>query len=247
MAHAGLIADRTVQNEYRRFLRDRLFALGRPGGPRPLRSTPFRPAPGRPAAPAGILPGGLVPWIFGRVSQDGRTLDSASPMTGEVTPLPPRSADRLPQEVRLKVLLDHPFLIAEAIEEIVHFEFSDPELNHLRDAILQAEPVSAGLDAAAFQQHLCSIGFARSVNAILSPLVGYVGFLPPGSDPDTVRREWARINSVLADVDQEFRGSVVPEHSEETWEQAQVRIQHKLQAEAELSARDFSSDACDSG
>jgi DNA primase len=33
-AQAGLIADRTVQNEYRRFLRDRLFALGRP--PRPV-------------------------------------------------------------------------------------------------------------------------------------------------------------------------------------------------------------------
>src|SRR3954451_17852328 len=30
MAQAGLIADRTVQNEYRRFFRDRLFALGRP-------------------------------------------------------------------------------------------------------------------------------------------------------------------------------------------------------------------------
>src|SRR6266851_2603535 len=32
MAQAGLIADRTVQNEYRRFLRDRLFQLGRVKG-----------------------------------------------------------------------------------------------------------------------------------------------------------------------------------------------------------------------
>ena len=38
MAQAGLIADRTVQNEYRRFLRDRLFALGRPA--RPARADP---------------------------------------------------------------------------------------------------------------------------------------------------------------------------------------------------------------
>jgi hypothetical protein len=149
--------------------------------------------------------------------------------------------------VRLKVLLEHPFLIAEAIEEIAHFEFPDPELNHLRDAILQAEPMSAGLDAAAFQQHLCSIGFARSVNAILSPLVSYVGYLPPDSDPDMVRREWARINSTLAEADQEFHDPVVPEHSDETWEQARVRIQHKLQVETELSASEFSSDICDSG
>src|SRR5207253_7557892 len=33
MAQAGLIADRTVQTEYRRFLRERLFQLGR--GARP--------------------------------------------------------------------------------------------------------------------------------------------------------------------------------------------------------------------
>src|SRR5712691_3645647 len=33
MAQAGLIADRVVQNEYRRFLRDRLFQLGRVGRP----------------------------------------------------------------------------------------------------------------------------------------------------------------------------------------------------------------------
>ena len=33
MEHIGLIADRTVQAEYRRFLRDRLFDLGRPARP----------------------------------------------------------------------------------------------------------------------------------------------------------------------------------------------------------------------
>ena len=33
MDHVGLIADRTVQAEYRRFLRDRLFDLGRSARP----------------------------------------------------------------------------------------------------------------------------------------------------------------------------------------------------------------------
>jgi hypothetical protein len=159
----------------------------------------------------------------------------------------PRPSDRVLQEVRLKILLEHPFLIAEAIEEIAEFEFADPQLDSLRRAILRIDLALLGLDAAAFQQHLCSTGFARSVNAILSPLVGYVGFLPPDSDPDTVRREWARINSTLADVDQESHGPVVPEYSEETWEEARARIQLKLRVEAELSASEFSSDACDSG
>src|SRR5205823_10696555 len=49
MAHAGLIADRSVQNEYRRFLRDRLFQLGRAGRPGPERAT------GRAAIPATAL------------------------------------------------------------------------------------------------------------------------------------------------------------------------------------------------
>ena len=40
MAHAGLIADRTVQNEYRRFLRERLFQLGRVGRPGSRRAPP---------------------------------------------------------------------------------------------------------------------------------------------------------------------------------------------------------------
>src|SRR5438067_13147585 len=53
MADAALIADRSVQSEYRRFLRDRLFALGRPAG---NRASWFkgRAVPGRGSARAGI-------------------------------------------------------------------------------------------------------------------------------------------------------------------------------------------------
>src|SRR5712691_9935016 len=40
MAQAGLIADRVVQNEYRRFLRERLFQLGRVGRPGSRRAPP---------------------------------------------------------------------------------------------------------------------------------------------------------------------------------------------------------------
>src|SRR6266852_5399423 len=43
MTHAGLIADRTVQNEYRRFLRERLFQLGRVGRPGSRRAAPPSP------------------------------------------------------------------------------------------------------------------------------------------------------------------------------------------------------------
>src|SRR3954454_6069140 len=47
MVQASLIADRTVQNEYRRFFRDRLFSLGRPN--RPVRFSGRRPGIRNPA------------------------------------------------------------------------------------------------------------------------------------------------------------------------------------------------------
>jgi DNA primase len=46
MAHAGLIADRAVQNEYRRFFRERLFQLGRPARPSRGLRRPGVPPPG---------------------------------------------------------------------------------------------------------------------------------------------------------------------------------------------------------
>jgi DNA primase len=65
MAQAGLIADRFVQTEYRRFLRDRLFALGRVGLP-PARRSGLR---GKPAAPD-LLPGFAPPPPPGRRNRE---------------------------------------------------------------------------------------------------------------------------------------------------------------------------------
>jgi len=231
LGRVQLIPDRTVRIEYETLFKKR-----------------FNPwVPSRRTGPAS--------WSRASWSTASRSTASRSNLNSmsrpnvllhDAPPPMPRPSDRVLQEVRLKVLLEHPFLIAEAIEEIAEFEFAEPQLDSLRRAILRVDLALLGLDAAAFQQHLCSTGFARSVNAILSPLVGYVGFLPPDSDPETVRREWARINSTLADVDQESHGPVVLEHSEETWEQTQARIQHRLQ-EKELAGSDFSPDAGDRG
>jgi DNA primase len=66
MAQAGLITDRTVQNEYRRFLRDRLFRLGRIGRPAPRRGTLPLPAIARegPPPPLPRSPGRVNREIF---------------------------------------------------------------------------------------------------------------------------------------------------------------------------------------
>jgi DNA primase len=67
MNQAGLIADRTVQNEYRRFFRDRLFALGRPD--RKVRPGGGRPAP-RSAAAATEFVAPPLPPLPGRRNRE---------------------------------------------------------------------------------------------------------------------------------------------------------------------------------
>ena len=107
MAQAGLIADRTVQNEYRRFFRDRLFALGRPA--RPARTATAR-APPR-AAHTG--------------DRDGRRGCAAAAARD-------RPANR---ELVLGVFITHPALIDDWVEDLAALDFPEPELDNLRRSI----------------------------------------------------------------------------------------------------------------
>ena len=100
MAHAGLIADRAVQSEYRRFLRDRLFQLGRRGAAR--RGT-------RSARP--------------------HALGRASPRDG-LPPPPPRLARAAQsRDLPRRLVHAIPPLIEEWIEEIAAIEVPEPELD----------------------------------------------------------------------------------------------------------------------
>jgi hypothetical protein len=142
-----------VQSEYRRFLRDRLFALGRPAGrsgPRLKGRAVSGPGNARAAVPGVPLVGGAPP--------------------------PPRSPARLRREILLRMLLHHPFLVAEATEEIAEIDFPEPELDRLRREILQVEVLHPGLDASGLRQHLERCGFAAALDGLLSPSVDHAGF-----------------------------------------------------------------------
>ena len=165
MAHAGQIADRTVQAGYRRFLRDKLFALGRP----------------RPTDPA------------------RRTVHALSPELPSVAPPPPPSPGRRQRELLMRILLDHPFIIAEAHEEIAALDFPEPELEKLRRAILEIDVLFPGLDAEAIRLHLGQNGFATTVDAVAVALRHHAGYLSPESDAETVRRSWAHVMRMLRD------------------------------------------------
>src|SRR5712691_9585365 len=155
MAQAGLIADRTVQGEYRRFLRDRLFQLGRVKGPGQGRRT-TGPATGRAGrAPPGPLPEGPPPP-------------------------PPGSPGRRNREVFLGVLLNHPSLIEEWIEEIAAIDVPEPALDSLRRAILEIGHAHPGLDAKALQQHLALCGHTEILGTLASTVARHAGFAARG-------------------------------------------------------------------
>ena len=188
MAHAGQIADRAVQAEYRRFLRDRLFALGRP------RSREMLPRRER-------LP---VP-----------------PVVGLAPPLP-RAPGRRQRELLVALLIEHPFLVAEAHEEIAALDFPEPELDSLRRAILELEALTPGLDGDALRLHLDHNGFAGTVDAAVAALADHAGFLSRVSEVDVVRTSWAHVTRMVREGDRsELAGAadaLARDPSPETWE-----------------------------
>jgi DNA primase len=187
MAQAGQIADRAVQDQYRRFLRDKLFALGRPQTRRFARV----PAP----------PGGALHL--------------------NAPPLPP-SPGRRQREVLVGMLLEHPFLVTEAHEDIAALDFPEPELDRLRRAILEVDATSPGLDAEALRQHLGQSGFAITVDAVSSALADHAGFLARATEADGVRLCWAHVTRMVRDGDRsdlaDAAEALARDLSPETWE-----------------------------
>src|SRR4051794_21458221 len=169
MQTAGLIGDRVVQGEYRRFLRDRLSQLARPA-----------PAKTRTAARR----------------RGGHAF--AAPPEGPPPP-PPRPPDRLRREVLLRMMLDYPFLVTEASEDIAALAFPEPELDKLRRELLQVEVLHPGLDALALRQHLERCGLNTTVERLLSPSVDHAGFLSREADAESVRLGWLHVLRMIRD------------------------------------------------
>jgi DNA primase len=163
MAQAGLIGDRAVQAEYRRYLRDRLFLLHR--APRVLPRTP--------RGASRLLP-------------DRGQLDARADFVPGFAP--PRPPGRVSREVFLAIFVFHPALIEEWVEEIAALDFPEPELDSLRRAILQIPDSHPGLDDKALQQHLALCGHAEILGALATALARHAGFAARGGDdPDVIR------------------------------------------------------------
>ena len=117
MAQAGLIADRTVQNEYRRF-----FAIA---------CSRCREA-GQAGAAAASRRGVAVPRRAA-----ARRRPSLPP------PLPPLPGRRN-REIVLGIFIAHPALIDEWVEDLAAIDFPEPELDNLRWSILEVAEYRPG-------------------------------------------------------------------------------------------------------
>jgi DNA primase len=199
MAQAEKIADRVVQGEYRRFLRDRLFTLGRP----PRGGAPMRRGT---SVGGGIIKAPLPSWGSGRSD----------------TPPPPPTPGRRQRELLIGMLLEHPFLVVEAHEDIAALDFPEPELDRLRRAILEVEVLSPGLDAEELRQHLGQNGFAMTVDAVISALADHAGFLLRVSAADIVRQSWTHVTRMVREGDRselaDAADALSRDLSPETWE-----------------------------
>jgi len=218
MADAGLIADRTVQFEYRRFFRERLFALGRATGSRAA------PSRGRAAAPGAAR--SAIPGILS---------------AGETPPPPPRSPARLRREILLRMLINHPFLVAEESEEIAAINIPDPEFDRLRREILQVETLRAGLDASELRQHLERCGFGSTLDRLLSPSFDHAGFLAKGDDEEAVRQGLLHVLRMIREETHSERANAAEalarDPSEATWER--FLALHGRQTEEDVATAEF--------
>jgi DNA primase len=158
------IADRAVRNHYRDFLDDRLY-------------TAFR----------GARPG----W-------QGRGRRSATKSAPNLRQGPPRADPALLRrrnaEVRLALLMNHPFLLSEHGEDIAGTRFPDRELDSLLHEILRIHVLKPDLDGGTLKFHLTENGFGAVVDRVLSPQVlKHVASARPQADPEIVREAWSEL------------------------------------------------------
>lgn len=208
-ARVRQIADRGIQEHYRQFFRERVFAAFR-GRRGPAGSGPKGRRFALPAGPrAGLMEAGPPP----------------------PKPLPSR---RRQQEIMLAVLVNHPFLLNDLAEEIAALEFWSPDLDKLRGELLRVHALTPDLDAVSLKHNLSESGFAATLDCVLSRQVfEHAAFARAEADAEAVRVGWRHTRSqfqqLLATEIKEAERDLAENMNEETWGRLQPLLEQKNQ------------------
>lgn len=202
-ARVRQIADRSVQEQYRRYFKDRLYRAFR--GSRQDWQQARRGAARKP--PAALREG---------------------PPRNDPALLRRRNA-----EVRLALLMNYPFLLDEHVEDIANTRFPDRELDRLLHEILRIHALKPDLDAGTLKFHLTQNGFGTVVNRVLSPQVlNHVASARSPADPEIVREAWSELARQIEQLG-EARDMAAAEQdlaadmSVETWTRHQPLFERK--------------------
>ncbi len=169
-AKASQIADGTVQTQYARLFRERLFELFRPSKAAPGKNRGF-PSKNRPK-------GYESPRL------------STAPINRA---LPPDSHGqrRVRERILLATLLNHPEISEHVEERLGSMAFSDVRLDSLRQTAVIHIAQNSELDFAGLQAHLANRGFGDELaNLLDSGIYVHAGFARPSAPVDQAIAGW---------------------------------------------------------
>ncbi|HIJ39039.1 MAG TPA: DNA primase [Rhodospirillaceae bacterium] len=176
------IQDRTVQDQYRRYFRSRLWES-------------FRPV--RPVYHRG--------QTKGRRHSVDRGPDGRLPGLSRPNPYP--NAGGAEEQLLLMVIV-HPALLEEVAERLGHLQFTDSSLDKLRQEVLKHLDGWAGLDSEGVRRHLSACGLTQILDRLLEARAhDRIAYLQPGAPLDGVRGLWDHVFNLYTrkDIGAELR------------------------------------------
>ena len=139
----------------------------------------------------------------------------------------------------LATLINHPDCFDEMGEALGTIAFSNPDLDNLRQQVLNTLTENPGLDSAGFLSHLNRSGFAVILDRVLSPdIYGHGFFARPDAERQPVVSGWKDALRMFRDADlaqeiEEAKRISQENPSEEASRRLQVLTRQKLALQTE--------------
>ncbi|WP_374367428.1 DNA primase [Dongia sp.] len=218
----GRIADKGVQEDYRREMLGRLdqtFAGARPGPGSTSRPTQRSRQPGR----------------FADTRQPGMPFQHLSP-GGEAARRGTSGVKRLPYEVLLMVVINHPDLLHRHHETVALIAIPDRQLDKLKGALLDLATRHPDLDANDFKNHLMDLGFSGAIETLVRH-TGTIRFALPSAGLSQAEAGLLHVMAILRETEIEVEltaaaRALEEDMSQDNLDRFQAAQQQKLEAES---------------